>query len=380
MTLRLLDTLTGEQRALRAARPGERPRLQLRPDRLRARRTSATSGPSSSPTCSSGTCATAGYAVTWVMNITDVDDKIIRGARADGATIGELAERWTARFLEDAALLRMTTPDVLPRATAHIARDGRRSSRRSWSAATPIGPTTARSSSGSRRGPRTAGWRASTPRRCGWGSGWRRTSTPRTTCATSRSGRAPRRASRPGRPPIGPGRPGWHIECSAMSMRYLGPVVRHPHRRRGPRLPAPRGRDRAERGRDGQALRRRRGCTAPTSRWAARRWPSPPATSPGSPTSSPPGVSPRALRYALIAAHYRMSLSFSEDSLQAATSAVERLDALWAALAAYRSDAPGRPDAPGVAGRGAGRVRGGPRRRPQRRRPRSLPSSSSSGR
>jgi cysteinyl-tRNA synthetase len=51
------------------------------------------------------------------------------------------------------------------------------------------------------------------------------------------------------------------------------------------------------------------------------------------------GVSPRALRYALMAAHYRMSLSFGEDSLQAATSAVDRLDALWAALAAYRSDA-----------------------------------------
>ena len=51
----------------------------------------------------------------------------------------------------------------------------------------------------------------------------RPTSTARTTCATSRSGRVPGRASRAGRTAIGEGRPGWHIECSAMSMRYLGP-------------------------------------------------------------------------------------------------------------------------------------------------------------
>ena len=60
------------------------------------------------------------------------------------------------------------------------------------------------------------------------------------------------------------------------------------------------------------------------------------------------GVSPRALRYALLAAHYRMSLSFSEDSLQAAASAVDRLEALWTALGSYQSDAPDDPTLPGV--------------------------------
>jgi cysteinyl-tRNA synthetase len=50
------------------------------------------------------------------------------------------------------------------------------------------------------------------------------------------------------------------------------------------------------------------------------------------------GISPRALRLALISANYRMALSFGEDSLQAASSAVERLDALFAALATYRCD------------------------------------------
>ena len=50
----------------------------------------------------------------------------------------------------------------------------------------------------------------------------RPTTTARTTCATSRCGRAPSRASRRGTPWSAPGRPGWHIECSAMSMKYLG--------------------------------------------------------------------------------------------------------------------------------------------------------------
>ena len=55
------------------------------------------------------------------MNITDVDDKIIRDAAAAGITIDELAERWLERFLDDLAALRITTPDVMPRATEHIA-------------------------------------------------------------------------------------------------------------------------------------------------------------------------------------------------------------------------------------------------------------------
>ena len=73
----------------------------------------------------------------------------------------------------------------------------------------------------------------------------RPTSTARTTCATSRSGRAPSRASRAGRPPIGDG-------PARLAHRVLGDEhalpraqLRHPHRRHRPRLPAPRGRDRA---------------------------------------------------------------------------------------------------------------------------------------
>jgi cysteinyl-tRNA synthetase len=57
------------------------------------------------------------------------------------------------------------------------------------------------------------------------------------------------------------------------------------------------------------------------------------------------GVSARALRYALISVHYRQWLSYSPESQAAASGAVARLDALMAALSAYRED---RPDDPGL--------------------------------
>jgi cysteinyl-tRNA synthetase len=55
------------------------------------------------------------------------------------------------------------------------------------------------------------------------------------------------------------------------------------------------------------------------------------------------GVSPRALRYALLAVHYRAGLNHSDDSLAAASAAVARLDAAVAALTAYRQDGPDDP-------------------------------------
>ena len=58
------------------------------------------------------------------------------------------------------------------------------------------------------------------------------------------------------------------------------------------------------------------------------------------------GVSARALRYALIAVHYRAANQYSDEALLAAAAAVERLDAVVAALLAYRED---RPDDPGLA-------------------------------
>ena len=61
--------------------------------------------------------------------------------------------------------------------------------------------------------------------------------------------------------PWSEGFPGWHMECSAMSTRYLGRAFRHPRRRHGPDVPAPRVRDRAVHGRARATIRHAIGCT-----------------------------------------------------------------------------------------------------------------------
>ena len=63
----------------------------------------------------------SGYDVTYVRNITDIDDKIIRRAIENGESIGALTERFTRYMDEDAAALGMQKPDYEPRATQYIA-------------------------------------------------------------------------------------------------------------------------------------------------------------------------------------------------------------------------------------------------------------------
>ena len=122
-------------------------------------------------------------------------------------------------------------------------------------------------------------------------------------------------------------------------------VVRHPHRRRRPDLPAPRGRDRPERGGDRPDLRRTWLHCAHLQMGGAKM-----AKSTGNIARvgelSAAGVSPRALR---LRAHLgplpgRRSTT-RDESLAAAAAALDRLDAAVAALGAYREDRPGRPDA-----------------------------------
>ncbi|MGP1675610.1 MAG: cysteine--tRNA ligase [Burkholderiales bacterium] len=66
----------------------------------------------------------SGFELTYVRNITDIDDKIIRRAAENGETIGELTARFIAYMDEDAAALGVQKPDHEPRATRHI--DGMR--------------------------------------------------------------------------------------------------------------------------------------------------------------------------------------------------------------------------------------------------------------
>ena len=278
-----------------------------------------------------------GARVTWVMNITDVDDKIIRGAAEAGTTIWELADRWLARFLADAEALRMTTPDVLPRATDHVepmAALIRTLLERGHAYRTEDGSIFFRISS----------WPA---------YGRLARLDPEQLRSTERVeadeyGKADVRdfalwkGPKAGEPSweseVGPGRPGWHVECSAMSMAYLGPTF--DIHTGGVDLVFPHHEDEIAQSEaaTGQPF---------VGTWLhcahLRLGGAKMAKSVGNihrvVDLLEAGVSPRALRYALISVHYRQGLDYSEASIDAASAAIERLDAAVAALGAYREDA-----------------------------------------
>src|SRR5271169_7172525 len=62
----------------------------------------------------------SGFQLDHVMNITDVDDKIIRNAVAQNKTLDEYTAIYTKAFLDDSATLRLEKPERLARATEHI--------------------------------------------------------------------------------------------------------------------------------------------------------------------------------------------------------------------------------------------------------------------
>jgi len=160
-----------------------------------------------------------GYRVTFVKNFTDVDDKIIRRANAEGVSPLEVSDRFIAAYREDMAALGVRPADVEPQATAYIPQmirlierliakgvayvvDGdvyfevRRFPRYGQLSGKPLDELLvgARVEVDERkRDPRDfALWKSAKPDEPSWASPW------------------------------GPGRPGWHIECSAMSMEHLG--------------------------------------------------------------------------------------------------------------------------------------------------------------
>ncbi|HOA61788.1 MAG: cysteine--tRNA ligase [Verrucomicrobia bacterium] len=169
-----------------------------------------------------------GYAVTAVMNITDVEDKIIARIRTTGTALREYTTRYETAFFEDARALNLLPPHHCPRATEHIddiialiaklaergfayqAADGSVyfSIEKYRAAGGRYGRLVNLNFDEMRIGERVksdeyakdamadfALWKARTPEdgAVTWASPW------------------------------GEGRPGWHIECSAMSMKILGP-------------------------------------------------------------------------------------------------------------------------------------------------------------
>jgi cysteinyl-tRNA synthetase len=162
----------------------------------------------------------SGYDVTYVRNITDIDDKIIKRAQENGEEMNELTARFIAAMHEDAAALAVLPPDQEPRATASIDvivqmilklmergyayRAGNGDVYYDVSRFAHYGALSGKRLEDLRAGERVAVdeakddpldfvlWKAAKPGDPSWEA------------------------------PFGPGRPGWHIECSAMSTQCLG--------------------------------------------------------------------------------------------------------------------------------------------------------------
>jgi cysteinyl-tRNA synthetase len=162
-----------------------------------------------------------GYDVTWVINITDVDDKIIEAAANVNMTVTALAEQCTKQYMECLALLGIESIDYFPRASEHmpeiidicrrlieggkayaaggnvwfdVSKDADYGKLSGRAVSEQEAGTRALEGSGKRHPADFALWKAAKPGEPAWDSPW------------------------------GSGRPGWHIECSAMSMKYLGPT------------------------------------------------------------------------------------------------------------------------------------------------------------
>ncbi len=163
----------------------------------------------------------SGYDVRYVMNITDVDDRIIRNSARDGVTVQQYTAKFTQAFLEDSATLNIEQP-IRVRATEYInamADFIAELEKKGFAYRTDdgsyyfriakfpeYGKLSKKDFAGMTDGARVdldeyekdsardfALWKAPKPGEASWDTA------------------------------IGPGRPGWHIECSVMSMEQLGP-------------------------------------------------------------------------------------------------------------------------------------------------------------
>jgi len=160
-----------------------------------------------------------GYDVTYIQNFTDVDDKIINRAREEGITPKELADKYINAYFEDADALYVLRADVHPKVTDHMNEiismvEGIIHKGLAYEVKGNVyfdvrrfpgyGRLSGRDLDEMKSGARVdvddekkdpldfALWKAAKPGEPSWNSPW------------------------------GQGRPGWHIECSAMSLKYLG--------------------------------------------------------------------------------------------------------------------------------------------------------------
>ncbi len=161
-----------------------------------------------------------GLEVKLVRNITDVDDKIIRRAQAEGRTAAEVAETYIQAMQEDFRALGLQVPDVEPRATLHIQEVIDVVSRLvDRGLAYPASNGDVYYSVGSFEGYGSLSGQSTDELKAG------------ARIEVGEQKKSPLdfalwKAAKPGEPswpsPWGAGRPGWHIECSAMCWAHLG--------------------------------------------------------------------------------------------------------------------------------------------------------------
>jgi cysteinyl-tRNA synthetase len=168
----------------------------------------------------------SGFHVLHVMNITDVDDKIIRNANQRGVAIGEYTQKFERAFLEDMETLGIQQPERIARATEHIQEMAHfirelaekdiayRTEDGSWYFRIAKFPEYGKLSKKDFAGLIT--------------DGGGRTDADEYEKDDARDfalWKAPKEGEASWETEIGPGRPGWHIECSTMAMEYLGETL-----------------------------------------------------------------------------------------------------------------------------------------------------------
>ncbi|MBN1939046.1 MAG: cysteine--tRNA ligase [Candidatus Aminicenantes bacterium] len=167
----------------------------------------------------------SGFKTVQVMNLTDVDDKTIRGARASGVSLREYTEPFVRAFFSGLALLRIRPADHYPRATEHIPEmvaiikgllDKGVAYRKDGSIYFSIEKFPAYG--------RLSGINPDDLRITSRiGARLESDEYEKDSARDFALWKAPREGEPSWETDIGPGRPGWHIECSAMSSKYLGP-------------------------------------------------------------------------------------------------------------------------------------------------------------
>ncbi len=264
----------------------------------------------------------SGWKLRHVMNVTDVDDKIIAAAARDGVPIGEYTKPYVDAFFEDCSLIRLERPETVPAATGHIPEMVRLVERieqaghtyqnrgstyfriASWN---DYGKLSRLDASGIKAGARVDAdeydkddardfvlWKGARDGEPSWDS------------------------------PYGPGRPGWHLECSAMAMAYLGETfdihtggvdLQFPHHENeiaqsesATGKPFARFWVHAEHLLvDGKKMAKSLGNFHTLRDLIGQGW------------------SPDSIRYLLVATPYRKQLNFTFDGLRGAAAAIERL-------------------------------------------------------